>query len=240
MNVSDVTHIESCITLRKLSHNFDRKKILDEVNLSISQGQFVVMLGRSGTGKSTLLRMMANLLKPASGEIVVNGELSFAFQDARLLPWEKVWKNVVFGTDFQGDEAYRKAIALLEEVGLADRADAWPATLSGGEAQRVSLARALVRDPQLLLLDEPFGALDALTRHTMQKLVIELWQRHRFTAVMVTHDVFEAVQLADRILVLDNGQFTMDVQIDAAYPRSRTDPELNRIQENLMAQLNAA
>ena len=164
-----------------------------------------MIVGQSGCGKSTLLRAIGGLDDGYDGAIDVDGRVAFGFQDARLLPWARVWENVVFGIAGSRAERRARALAALRDVGLEAHADAWPATLSGGEAQRVALARALTRDPAVLLLDEPFGALDALTRLRMQALVIGLWKQRRFAVVLVTHDVEEAILLADRIAVLDGG-----------------------------------
>lgn len=225
------------IVARGLTRRFDGRAVLDQVDFSVAPGEFVVLLGKSGTGKSTLLRLIAGLDTPSDGSLRVNGEIAMAFQDARLLPWRKVWRNVVFGLDGKPSEGNQRSLEVLEEVGLDAKANAWPLTLSGGEAQRASLARALVRDPQVLLLDEPFGALDALTRITMQELVIRLWETRQPAVVMVTHDVAEAVNLADRILILDDGNFVVDVQVRKARPRSRTDADLIELQRALMATL---
>src|SRR5262249_25049828 len=155
------------------------------IDLDIHEGELVCLLGQSGSGKSTLLRAMSGQDRGADGHVTVPRERAVAFQDHRLLPWKKVWRNVLIGA--KGKKA--DALASLAEVGLADRANAWPATLSGGESQRVALARAFIRHPKLLLLDEPFGALDALTRLRMHKLLRELCARHNPATLLVTHDV---------------------------------------------------
>lgn len=231
------TTVETRIRVRGLTRRFDDRAVLDAVDLDAAAGEFVVLLGRSGTGKSTLLRLIGGVDRATDGELEVDGELAMVFQDARLLPWWKVWRNVTLGLSLPRATAREFARAVLHEVGLADRSQAWPLTLSGGEAQRASLARALVRDPGVLLLDEPFGALDALTRASMQDLVLRLWQRHRPTVVMVTHDVAEAVQLGQRILVLDSGRITVDTRVDATYPRSPTDPGLLDLRQRLLREL---
>ncbi|KAB1643920.1 ABC transporter ATP-binding protein [Gulosibacter chungangensis] len=225
------------IRAHALTRRFADRAVLDALDFAADAGEFIVLLGRSGTGKSTLLRLIGGLDEPSSGELTVQGELAMAFQDARLLPWQKVWQNVTFGLKLPRRAARERAREMLQEVGLAEKMDAWPLTLSGGEAQRVSLARALARNPGILLLDEPFGALDALTRLTMQELVVNLWQRHRPTAVMVTHDVAEAVQLGQRILVLDSGRIIVDTTIDAPYPRSAKDPALLDLRDQLLTTL---
>ena len=177
-----------------------------------------MLLGRSGCGKSTLLRVLAGLDTEITGDVVVPRRRAVAFQSPRLMPWKRVWRNVVLGLPGRPDRGL--ADRYLAEVELTDKAGAWPKTLSGGQSQRVSLARALVREPDLLLLDEPFGALDALTRTTAQRLVAELWHRHQCSVLLVTHDVEEALVLADRVLVMDEGRIAHDVTLDSL-PRPR-------------------
>jgi sulfonate transport system ATP-binding protein len=211
------------VELAGVGRSFGGRTVLDGVDLTLRTGEFVALLGRSGSGKSTLLRILAGLDDAATGTVTVRGSVAVAFQEPRLLPWRRVWRNVVLGlrlrADGDGRDARTVATDALAEVGLAERADAWPVTLSGGEAQRASLARALVREPRLLLLDEPFGALDALTRLSVHRLVTDLWQRHRPAVLLVTHDVDEALQLADRVLVLDGGRIAADLPVDAPRPR---------------------
>ena len=196
-----------------LTKRFGDRTVLNGLDLTVERGEFVALLGRSGSGKSTLLRVLAGLDDDVEGHVVVGGTVSVAFQQPRLLPWRKVWRNVVLGLRQDGvSKSRNRALAekALGEVHLADHADDWPLTLSGGEAQRVSLARALVREPGLLLLDEPFGALDALTRIAMHGLVHDLWQRHQPGVLLVTHDVDEALRLAGRVLVLDGGRIVAE------------------------------
>jgi sulfonate transport system ATP-binding protein len=206
---------------RGLSRAFGDRRILDGLDLDIERGEFVALLGRSGSGKSTLLRALAGLDRETTGELTVDGTVGVAFQEPRLLPWKSVIDNVALG--LAGPRA--KAREALDEVGLTARADAWPLTLSGGEAQRASLARALVREPGLLLLDEPFSALDALTRITMHRLVLDLWKRHseRTSVLLVTHDVDEALVLADRVLVLGQGRITYESRVETERPRQLAD-----------------
>jgi len=230
------------ISLQRVTQSFGDALVLDRLDLEVAEGEFIVLLGRSGSGKSTLLRLIAGLDKATEGQTQVEGKVAFAFQEARLLPWWRVYRNVLFGHPLPGaaeDPRVRREAALvaLREVSLEHRADAWPVTLSGGEAQRASLARALIREPQVLLLDEPFGALDALTRLEMQRLVIDLWQRHRPSVVMVTHDVGEAVRLADRVLLLEDGHFVEEVRIDSPRPRHLDDPVLTRLERDLTRRL---
>ena len=208
-----------------LTRAFGDRRILDGLDLAIAQGEFVALLGRSGSGKSTLLRALAGLDRETTGELTVDGTVAVAFQEPRLLPWKRVIDNVALGL---GERAKARARASLEEVGLDALAGAWPLTLSGGEAQRASLARALVREPGLLLLDEPFSALDALTRITMHRLVRDLWQRHanggeRLSVLLVTHDVDEALLLADRVLVLGEGRIAYESRVEAGRPRRPED-----------------
>ncbi|WP_300681193.1 ABC transporter ATP-binding protein [Nocardioides sp.] len=198
------------VDVRGLSKSFGPTRVIDGLDLTIASGQFVALLGASGCGKSTLLRILAGLDPEIEGDVQVARHRAVAFQAPRLLPWKRVWRNVTLGTSATRAEAE----AALAEVRLGHRANAWPLTLSGGEAQRASLARALVRKPELLLLDEPFGALDALTRLTAQDLVRDLWQRHHPAVLLVTHDVDEAIRLADRILVMDAGAIVTDLDVD--------------------------
>ncbi|HXP54349.1 MAG TPA: ABC transporter ATP-binding protein, partial [Streptosporangiaceae bacterium] len=208
---------------RGLSRSFDGRVVLDHLDLDIRRGEFVAMIGRSGTGKSTLLRALAGLDQDVTGELAVTAPTAVVFQEPRLVPWKKVWANVALG--LRADDPRTVARTALDEVGLAARADAWPLTLSGGEAQRAALARALVRDPGLLLLDEPFSALDALTRISMHGLVLSLWERHQPAVLLVTHDVDEALALADRVLVLSDGKIALSARIPLDRPRDRDHPD---------------
>lgn len=209
----------TAVRTRGLTRGFGSRVVLDAVDLEIAAGEFVALLGRSGSGKSTLLRALAELDDgvAGSGELQVPAERAVVFQDARLLPWARVLDNVVLGLDDAG--ASERGRAALAEVGLAGRERAWPNELSGGEQQRVALARSLVREPALLLADEPFGALDALTRVRMHALLRELYDRHRPAVLLVTHDVEEAVTLADRVLVLDGGRIAVNRAITLERPR---------------------
>jgi sulfonate transport system ATP-binding protein len=225
----------SVVSLNGLRRSFADRVVLDGLDLEIHRGEFVALIGRSGSGKSTLLRGLAGLDPGLEGEMDVHGTVSMAFQGARLLPWKRVLENVALGLrrPDPGDVA-RSALA---EVGLQDHHSAWPLTLSGGEAQRVSLARALVREPDLMLLDEPFGALDALTRISMHRLVMGLWERHRPAVLLVTHDVDEALALADRVLVLANGRITHQATVALERPREREHPDLISLRNRLLAEL---
>lgn len=199
------------VRLRGFERRFGGNAVIENLDLDIAEGEFVALLGRSGSGKTTLLRTLAGLDSADGQEVQVPSSRAVVFQDARLLPWKRVWRNVALG--LKGGERRERAEAALHEVGLDHRLEAWPLTLSGGEAQRVALARALVREPRLLLLDEPFSALDALTRLKMHQLVLQLWQAHRPAVLMVTHDVDEAIALADRVLVLDKGRIVAEERI---------------------------
>lgn len=223
---------------RDLSRSFDGRVVLDHLDLDIQRGEFVAMIGRSGTGKSTLLRALAGLDQGVTGERGVNAPTAVVFQEPRLVPWKKVWNNVALG--LRADDPRTVARTALDEVGLAARADAWPLTLSGGEAQRAALARALVRDPGLLLLDEPFSALDALTRISMHALVLSLWQQHQPAVLLVTHDVDEALALADRVLVLSDGKIALSARIDLDRPRDRDHPDLVALRIRLLRELGVA
>jgi sulfonate transport system ATP-binding protein len=204
------------VRVRNLKRTFTLKGVLNGVDLEIGRGEFVALLGRSGSGKSTLLRAIADLDSEArgSGEIDAPANIAVVFQDARLLPWKRVLENVTLGLT-GGDVRARGQLA-LEEVELGDRAGAWPYELSGGEQQRVALARSLVREPDLLLADEPFGALDALTRIRMHGLVRRLVERHRPAVLLVTHDVEEAIELADRVVLLEGGRIAAELELPQA------------------------
>ena len=213
------------VKLRSVSKSFGGLTVLDGLDLDIESGSFVAIAGRSGEGKSTLLRLLAGLARADAGTILLDGspveerarDVTMMFQDARLLPWQRVLANVGIA---RGPRWRERAVTALAEVRLANRVRDWPATLSGGQRQRVALARALLDWPGLLLLDEPFGALDALTRSEMHSLVLRLWHEVGFTAVIVTHDVAEALFLADRVLVLQHGRIARDVRVPATRPRT--------------------
>ncbi|MET9494227.1 ABC transporter ATP-binding protein [Streptomyces sp. NPDC006552] len=225
----------SAVRVAGLTRSFDGRAVIDDLELAVEPGEFVALLGRSGCGKSTLLRILAGLDRDIEGTVLVPRRRAVAFQAPRLMPWKRVWRNVVLG--LAGKPERGLADSVLEEVGLAHRAGAWPKTLSGGEAQRASLARALVREPDLLLLDEPFGALDALTRIKAQRLVAEVWQRRGCAVLLVTHDVEEAVLLADRVLVMDAGVIAYETAVDLERPRDITDPRFAALRAELLSRL---
>ena len=212
------------LLLNGVTKRYGDNTILNQLDLHIPAGQFVAVVGRSGGGKSTLLRLLAGLEAPNAGELLagntplaeIQDDTRMMFQDARLLPWKTVIDNVGLGLKGHWREAASQALAA---VGLQDRASEWPAALSGGQKQRVALARALIHRPGLLLLDEPLGALDALTRIDMQGLIESLWQEHGFTVLLVTHDVSEAVAMADRVLLIEEGKIGLDLNVDIPRPR---------------------
>lgn len=224
--------LDTAVRVRGLNRRFGEREVLKNLDLDIAPGEFVALLGASGCGKSTLLRILADLDREITGEVEVPVRRAVAFQAPRLMPWKSVWRNVVLGLPGRPDRA--RSLAALEEVGIGHRADQWPKVLSGGEAQRASLARALVREPDLLLLDEPFAALDALTRIKAQDLVGKLWQRHGCAILLVTHDVEEAVLLADRVLVMKRGVIAHEQRIDMCRPRDVADPTFARIRGDLL------
>jgi sulfonate transport system ATP-binding protein len=238
------------LQLHSLTKSFGAKTVLRGVDINIDKGEFVAIVGRSGCGKSTMLRLIAGLEAPTSGNVVLNGKVAhqkinpavrMMFQDPRLLPWERVLSNVELGLIGANSKVYSKQMALqvLRAVGLEDRANEWPSILSGGQRQRVALARALASRPSLLLLDEPLGALDALTRIEMQQLLENLWKEQRFTALLITHDVEEAVVLADRVILVENGQIGLDVQINIPRPRVRGDVVLAQTVEKILHRVMA-
>jgi sulfonate transport system ATP-binding protein len=212
------------VALTKVVKRFGPRAVLRGIDLAIPAGQFVGVVGRSGGGKTTLLRLLSGLDSVSDGGIMIGGttvnglqpQVRMLFQDARLLPWQRVLQNVGIS---RGPDWRARATAVLEDVGLGDRARDWPVVLSGGQRQRVALARALVTRPGVLLLDEPFGALDALTRREMHELLVGIWQAHRFTTLLITHDVAEAVSLADRVLVLRDGAIALDIAVPLPRPR---------------------
>ncbi len=220
--------VEGGIALRvqQVVKRYNGREVLHGIDLEVTPGEFVAIVGRSGCGKSTLLRLVAGLEDTDGGAITLDQQAGRAlqdsirvmFQDARLLPWKRVLDNVALGLS---RERRADAAAVLAQVGLAERADEWPARLSGGQRQRVALARALVHHPRLLLLDEPLGALDALTRIDMQALIESLWRRLGFTALLVTHDVSEAIALADRVVLIEDGRIALDQRVPLDRPRQR-------------------
>ena len=234
------------VLLRGITRSFGTNQVLRGVDLTIPAGQFVAIVGRSGCGKSTLLRLLAGLDRPDNGVIQVDGRYNqwrdtvrLMFQEPRLLPWQTVQGNVEVGLSQSPDARNRRrqSQAVLAQVGLAGRESDWPAVLSGGQKQRVALARALVSHPRLLALDEPLGALDALTRIEMQDLIERVWLDKGFTAVVVTHDVTEAVALADRILLVEEGLVALDVPVDLPRPRRRGDARAAAIEGHILDRL---
>lgn len=229
------------IELRSIGKQYGGRDVLRGVNLEIAAGEFVAIVGRSGCGKSTLLRLLSGLEAVDAGKIKFSTDdqgthqpqIRIMFQDSRLLPWKSVLDNVALGLPHARDQA----LEALENVGLKARAEEWPAVLSGGQRQRIALARALVHKPDLLLLDEPLGALDALTRIEMQQLIEKLWRERGFTAVLVTHDVQEAIALADRVVLIEDGRITLDQSIALARPRARGQAAFAKLEEQILSRV---
>ncbi len=224
------------VTATGIRRVFGANTVLDGIDLDIAAGEVVALLGASGSGKSTLLRVLAGLDQDASGTFTTGGSVAVVFQEHRLLPWKRVVDNVALGV--RGKDVKERVATARQEVGLADKGSAWPAELSGGQSQRVAFARALVRQPDLLLLDEPFGALDALTRLRMQSLFGRLRAAHGFAALLVTHDVDEALLLADRLLVLDGGRIAEEIEVDLPHPRAVDAPGFGALRRKLLALLH--
>ncbi|MBR0873180.1 ATP-binding cassette domain-containing protein [Bradyrhizobium tropiciagri] len=232
------------LTIRGLRKSFGDNEVLRGIDLHIPAGQFVAIVGRSGCGKSTLLRLIAGLDKPTAGGIAFGEQpraqdIRVMFQEPRLLPWARVLSNVEvgLGRERASADAQARAEHALVEVGLGDKREQWPSVLSGGQKQRVALARALVSQPRVLAFDEPLGALDALTRISMQQLLERVWRDQGFGAILVTHDVAEAVALADRVLVIEDGRIAEDVTIDLPRPRRRGSAELAALEGEILKHL---
>jgi sulfonate transport system ATP-binding protein len=230
------------ISINQLSKSFGDFQVLKGIDLEVQPGEFVAIVGKSGCGKSTLLRLLSGLDTPTEGQIYIDGQplrglnpfARVMFQDSRLLPWRRVLDNVTLGLKHQPQQRGKWA---LQEVGLADRAHRWITQLSGGQRQRVALARALVSQPRLLLLDEPLGALDALTRLEMQNLVESLWREQQFTALLVTHEVEEAVYLADRVIVIEEGEISLNLQVGLPRPRNQGSAEFAELKVRILDQI---
>ena len=235
------------VNARGLGKSFGAKRVLRNLDLDVPAGQFLAIVGRSGCGKSTLLRLIAGLDSVDAGRIKYGDDgaanagsvARVMFQEPRLLPWANVLANVEVGLGAERGEpdAHRRALDALRAVGLAERAGEWPSVLSGGQKQRVALARALVSRPRLLALDEPLGALDALTRIEMQRLLETVWRSEGFTAILVTHDVSEAIALADRIAVIEDGDIGLDIAVDLPRPRHRGAAEFGALEEHVLEKL---
>ena len=230
---------DTVVVARGIRKKFGDNVVLDGLDLDIRAGEFVALLGRSGSGKSTFLRALGALDGEFDGELRVPERQAIVFQEPRLLPWQRVLTNVTIGLPATAAVREQARVA-LGEVNLAAKAEVWPRTLSGGEAQRVALARALVREPELLLLDEPFGALDALTRIKMHALLVALCRRHRPAVLLVTHDVDEAILLADRVIVLTDGAISLDVDVTVPAPRLRDSHEFASLRRRLLTELGVA
>jgi sulfonate transport system ATP-binding protein len=234
------------VEIKNVSIAFGGRTVLENFDVEISAGEFVAIVGRSGCGKSTLLRSVVGLETPQSGTIFVGNvadnvskhggkpDIRVMFQDSRLLPWRRILPNVMLGLESARVPQARKVLA---QVGLAERANDWPAMLSGGQRQRVALARALVHDPNLLLLDEPLGSLDALTRIEMQQLIEDLWRSRGFTAMLVTHDVAEAITLADRVILIEGGRVALDEVVNLPRPRTRGSARFAALEERILGRV---
>jgi sulfonate transport system ATP-binding protein len=235
------------ITIRRLAKAFGATTVLHGIDLHVPAGQFLTVIGKSGCGKSTLLRILAGLDRPTSGDVLLDGAAAdysahvarLVFQEPRLLPWSRVIGNVEVGLGRRRNApgAERRALAKLAAVGLESRAQDWPSVLSGGQRQRVALARALASSPQFLALDEPLGALDALTRIDMQDLVERVWREQGFTAVLVTHDVTEAIVLGDRVVLIEDGIVKLEFNVDLPRPRRRGTLEVAALENKILRYL---
>ena len=254
MNISVLNHVSdsglrssasgSAVSLRGVTKAFGAHRVLHGIDLDIAPGEFVAIVGRSGCGKSTLLRLIAGLETIDAGtigfgEVTRSQDVRVMFQEPRLLPWARVLANVEVGLGGARKlpDAQLRADNALAEVGLSDKRRQWPAVLSGGQKQRVALARALVGNPRLLAFDEPLGALDALTRISMQRLLERVWRDQGFTAILVTHDLSEAVALADRVLVIEDGRIAHDIAVNIRRPRQRGSAELARLEGSILDEL---
>jgi sulfonate transport system ATP-binding protein len=230
------------VGIKSVSIAFGGRTVLENFGIEISAGEFVAIVGRSGCGKSTLLRSVVGLETPQTGTIILGNvrehnckpDVRVMFQDSRLLPWRRILPNVMLGLE---PALIPRARKVLAQVGLAERANDWPATLSGGQRQRVALARALVHDPNLLLLDEPLGSLDALTRIEMQQLIEDVWRNRGFTAMLVTHDVAEAVSLADRVILIEGGRVALDEVVNIPRPRTRGSARFAALEERILGRV---
>jgi sulfonate transport system ATP-binding protein len=230
------------VRIKNVSIAFAGRTVLENFDVEIAAGEFVAIVGRSGCGKSTLLRSVVGLETPQTGTIILGDiaehnhqpDVRVMFQDSRLLPWRRILPNVMLGLEPALVPQARKVLA---QVGLAERANDWPATLSGGQRQRVALARALVHDPNLLLLDEPLGSLDALTRIEMQQLIEDVWRSRGFTAMLVTHDVAEAISLADRVILIEGGRVALDEVVNLTRPRTRGTVRFAALEERILGRV---
>jgi sulfonate transport system ATP-binding protein len=245
---SDVRATGLSLSIRGLRKSFGDNEVLRGIDLHVRAGQFVAIVGRSGCGKSTLLRILVGLDQPSAGQFWFGNSsegkldrraIRIMFQEPRLLPWARVLANVEvgLGADRKSADARERALATLCEIGLEDRRHDWPSVLSGGQKQRVAFARALVSRPRVLAFDEPLGALDALTRISMQRLLESVWRDQRFTAIMVTHDVAEAVTLADRVLMIEDGEIARDILVDLPRPRERGSATFAELEGGILGEL---
>lgn len=239
-NHLQIEHINKVFSLKQ-----KELEVLRDINISIKKGEFVSIVGASGCGKSTLLRLIAGVDQPTEGSILLNGKrvekpstkIGMIFQKSRLFPWLTVEKNVAFGMPKGTDKVVRKELVQkhIELVGLQSFEKALPRQLSGGMQQRVSIARSLINGPEVLLLDEPFGALDALTRINMQNEVLRIWETEKTTMLLITHDIDEAIFLSDRILVMGKnpGVIRKEIKVDMARPRERNSYDFMSIRREI-------
>ncbi|HTH61198.1 MAG TPA: ABC transporter ATP-binding protein [Paraburkholderia sp.] len=223
--------------LSRVGKHYGDNTVLDHIDFTVRKGEAVALVGPSGTGKTTLLRLLAGLELASSGRTEVSANTSVVFQEPRLIQALRVWKNVLLD-DAHRPDAKERARAALQDVGLEDKLTSWPVSLSGGQAQRVAVARALYRRPELMLLDEPFSALDAFTRRSVQNLVLKLWAKYAFGLVMVTHDLDEALIVADRIVILSKGRICHEAQVSLPRERDVTSPEFNALKRDLLKQFS--
>ena len=245
--------LSTCALSKTYANGQSAVEALHDVHFDVGRNSFICVVGPSGCGKSTLLRLLAGLIQPTEGEVIFEGEplfrprrrIGFVFQDANLMPWRSAIKNVSLPLELKGvgwDETLQQAQDLMALVGLSGFEDTLPRDLSGGMAQRVAIARALIHDPDLLLLDEPFGSLDALTRERMADELLRIWTVHRVTVIMVTHSIQEAVLLADRVLVLSPrpGNIRREVMIPLERPRQiemTYTPEFGRLVQSIRSEI---
>jgi sulfonate transport system ATP-binding protein len=249
--MAETAFLQLDVTGKRFEVSGQSVSVLENISLSIREGEFIAVVGSSGCGKSTLLRLLVGLDKQFDGQILVQGvpvngvgqDRGIVFQEHRLFPWLTVRQNVALGlakSTLTAKEVNARVSYQLDLVGLLHFADAFPYQLSGGMAQRVAIARGLVARPKILLMDEPFGALDALTRRTMQDHLLEIWQEEKITTILVTHDVEEALFLADRVVVMEPrpGRIRRIVPVTLERPRQRTTPGFARLREQLLGEFS--
>lgn len=239
------------VVFSNIGKSFGNVRVLEDINLAVSEGEFVCLLGPSGCGKSTLLNIVGGFLQPTEGEVTIDGERVtqpdprriFVFQERGVFPWLTVEENIGFGLFRMSDEEKRSRIAhYVQMVGLRGFEKSYPRELSGGMKQRLEVARALAVDPDVLYLDEPFGALDSITRLQMRRELLRIWQAEKKTVLFVTHDIEESVQLADRVVVLSArpGKIRRIVNIDIHHPRDLSDPRYLALRDEIFGEIGLA